>query len=84
MTKRRLILLLLAISCALWIFGCGSSSRRDVLSAEEHFEKAKKYFDEEKYLKALDEFTIIVYQYSGHAIIDDAQYYLAECHYNIK
>lgn len=60
---------------------CGSSEITQNLSAEERFELGKKKFDGGDYLEAIAEFEIIKLQYPGSGVADDAQYYLAECHF---
>lgn len=71
--KRIIILLIIAIS--LW--NCSSTIDTSSLSAEEHLEYAKSLMLEEDYEEAVREFQSILLQYSGSAINDDAQYFLA-------
>ena len=58
--------------------GCGSTAPQVIATPEERFAKAKAMFDDEDYLDAINEFTILTLQYSGSAVAADAQYYLAE------
>lgn len=67
--------------CSLVLAGCGSKEVVQSLSPEERFAKAKALFDNEDYLDAIQEFTIITLQYQGSAVAADAQYYLAECRF---
>jgi outer membrane protein assembly factor BamD len=50
-------------------------------TAEMRFEKAKALFDDEDYLEAINEFSVITLQHQGTAYADDAQYYLGECRF---
>lgn len=61
--------------------GCSSSQEVTTLSAEERFERAKTLFDNEDYLEAINEFTVLTLQFQGSAYADDAQYYLGECRF---
>jgi len=70
--KRIIILFLIAV--VLW--NCSSSVDTSSLSAEEHLEYAKSFMMDEYYEEAVREFQIILLQYSGSAINDDAQYFL--------
>jgi outer membrane protein assembly factor BamD len=67
--------------CSFVLTGCGSKEVVQSLSPEERFAKAKALFDNEDYLDAIQEFTIITLQYQGSAVAADAQYYLAECRF---
>jgi outer membrane protein assembly factor BamD len=66
---------------ALMIGGCSSKETTTNLTAEERFQKAKALFDNEDYLEAINEFTIITLQYQGSAVAGDAQFFLAECRF---
>jgi outer membrane protein assembly factor BamD len=61
--------------------GCGSSEVTQTISVEERFRHAKRLFDDEEYLSAINEFTIITLQHQGSAYADSAQFFLAECRY---
>jgi len=56
--------------------GCGGSKKLSNLTAQELFEAGKEKYEQGKYLKAVDYFQSIVYNYPGVSIIDTAQYYL--------
>ena len=43
--------------------GCGKKVRTDTFGPNEYFEYAKKEFDQGKYLKAITDFTIIVFRW---------------------
>jgi len=71
--------MLAAIS--MFTVGCGSSKPQATLTPEERFAKAKALFDNEDYLEAINEFTVITLQYQGSSFAPDAQYYLGECRF---
>ena len=68
----------------LFFAGCGKRVKTQDLGPDEYFEYAKKKLDDGDYLKASTEFTVIVLKFSGHPIVDDAQYFLAESHFKNK
>ncbi len=81
--SQKLILLGL-ITTFLFFTGCGHKINKQNLGPDEYFEYAKKKFDEGHYFDAITEFTVIVLKFSGHPVVDDAQYYLAESHFKQK
>jgi len=66
------------------ILSCSSGKPKPNLSAEERLTYAKKKFNDSDYLDAKTEFRIIVLNFPGHPVVDEAQYYLAESHYKLK
>lgn len=54
------------------------------MTPEEQFDYAKSIFDKKDYYKAKMQFTIIVLNNPGHAVIEKAQYYLGESYYYEK
>lgn len=61
--------------------GCGGSDVTRVMTVEERFAHAKALFDDEDYLDAINEFTIITLQFQGSAFAPDAQYHIGECRF---
>ena len=60
------------------IIGCGGGSiTLNNLTAQELFTLGKEKYDNEKYVKAINHFQTLVYNYPGESIVDTAQYYLA-------
>jgi outer membrane protein assembly factor BamD len=76
-TNIRQLLIILAF-CAAIMSGCSSKDVAQNLSPEERFQIAKTLFDNEDYLEAISEFTVITLQYQGSAVAADAQFYLGE------
>jgi len=62
-------------------WGCSSSIDTVNLSAEERFNYALSLFNDEDYEEALKELQAVVLQFPGNAVVDDAQYYLAQTRY---
>ena len=72
-----LLFLLLSFNSFLYT-GCGSSEATDQLSAGERYALGMKYFNDEDYLEAIEEFKVVSLQFQGTKIADAAQFYLAE------
>lgn len=72
----------IAILASVLTFGCGSSQQTVSIPVEERFKHAKALFDDEHYLEAINEFTIITLQNQGSAYADSAQFLIAECRFN--
>lgn len=73
--KNHLIILFLSVLVA----GCSSSSLNTIdYTADKKLEYALKLFHDEDYLDAVKEFQSIILQFPGNAVVDDAQYYLAQ------
>ena len=83
MTHKSLTLLVtIALIGALVVsVGCGGSKSLSGKSSRELFDTGKKHYDAGKYLKAIDHFQTIVYNYPGESIVDTAQYYLGLSYY---
>jgi outer membrane protein assembly factor BamD len=69
-----IILLLLIVSCK-------SSDIEKLLTAEERFAIGMNEYNDENYLEAINEFSVVTLQYPGSSVSDDAQYYLGECRF---
>jgi len=68
----------------LFMVSCSGRKPKPNMPAEERLEYAMKKFNKGDYLDAKTEFRIIILNFPGQNIIDKAQYYLAECHYQLK
>lgn len=74
------LLALVVLSAALW--GCsGTKVNTANMSADEHLNYAMQLFNDRDYLESINEFQNILLQFPGSAVIDQAQYYLAESHF---
>lgn len=72
---------ILSITTLTLFISCSSSKVEKSLTAEEHYDLGMKEFNNENYLEAINEFTVITLQFPGSAISDDAQFYLGECRF---
>jgi len=63
---------------------CAPPVKTQNFGPDEYFEYSKKLFDKGKYTQASSEFTVIVLKFSGNPVVDDAQYYLSECHFKLR
>lgn len=85
MQQKVILSIRLAILLSLLILivtGCG---RRDVtldLSAEERFQRGMVQYENENYVRAIDEFRIVTRQFAGSDYADDAQFYLGMSYFN--
>lgn len=80
MKQRRVLLVLIMVAfypLSMLIGGCGGSKSLTTMSAQDLFDLGKQAYEKRKYLKAIELFQTIVYNYPGESIIDTAQYYLA-------
>jgi outer membrane protein assembly factor BamD len=66
------------------LFDCGHKVKKENLGPQEYFDFAKSLLDKGKCVSAITEFTVIVLKFSGHLIVDDAQFYLAESHFKCE
>jgi len=75
------ILSILALFGIAMISSCTSSKVLLAPTAHDQFELAKKDFDDEKYLKAIEGFQKTIFNFPGATIVDTAQYYLGMSYY---
>ncbi|MCP4684378.1 MAG: outer membrane protein assembly factor BamD [bacterium] len=81
--KTALITLLAAASLS-GIWGCGGSANMSGMPARQLFNLGMEKYQSEKYIRAIEAFQTVVYNYPGAALIDSAQYYLALSYYGNK
>ena len=78
------ILLWLSIAAMVFTIGCGSRPTLANLSAHELFDKGKEEYSQKHYLRAIEYFQAVVYNYPGESVVDTAQYYLALSYFGDK
>lgn len=61
-----------------FLASCSATEEIETIPVEERYVRAKAFFDDEDYLKAIDEFKIITVQFQGSEYGDDAQFYMAQ------
>jgi outer membrane protein assembly factor BamD len=64
--------------------GCGGPRLNPYATADEQFTYAKKEFDKEHYLKAIQGFQCIIFNFPGATVVDTAQYYLGLSYFGNK
>lgn len=75
-----LVILLLVILTS-GIIGCGGKKNVSHLSPQELFTYAVDRYENGKYLRAIELFQTVIYNYAGENVVDSAQYYLAMSYY---
>lgn len=85
-SKNRVLLLFLGVGVLGTIFTNCQKQKINLrnMSPEAQFEDAKAYFDDENYLKAKTQFTIVVLNNPGNRITEKAQFYLGESYFHLK
>lgn len=63
---------------------CGKGPSVATLGAEERFKLGMTAYEKKKYLRAIEHFQGVLYNYPGNAVIDTAQYYLALAYFGNK
>jgi outer membrane protein assembly factor BamD len=82
--KRTVIIGYLGMALAAGLTGCGSMSPKTFATAEDQFRQARKDYDKKHYLRSIDGFQKVIYNYSGSPMVDSAQYFLAMSHYEMR
>ncbi|MFQ5498058.1 MAG: outer membrane protein assembly factor BamD [Candidatus Zixiibacteriota bacterium] len=78
----RLIAFLVVIVVA--TFGCGGRVNLSNLTADQLFQHGKEKYQKKKYIRAIEAFQAVVYNYPGATLVDTAQYYLALSYFGQK
>jgi outer membrane protein assembly factor BamD len=73
------ILLISAVFLGLW--GCATTVNTALMGPGQRLDYAIKLYSDKDYQEAIKEFQAIILQYPGNVVVDSAQYYLGECHY---
>jgi outer membrane protein assembly factor BamD len=74
---------LFILSLVLIFFACGGNKARLNMPAEERFAYAMKLFKDKDYFEARTQFRIFILNSPGNTLVDQAQFYLAECHFHM-
>ncbi|MDP8207155.1 MAG: outer membrane protein assembly factor BamD [Candidatus Electryonea clarkiae] len=64
--------------------GCSGRKKWEDVQADVAWAKIQKYYKKKRYLDAIDHLEIFLINHSGAPMMDSAQFYIAECHYNLK
>lgn len=81
MEVRRFLSRLMLCSLVFVLCACGGNKARLNMGTEERFAYAMKLFNGKNYFDARTQFRIIILNAPGNTIVDQAQFYLAECHF---
>ncbi|MFZ1082086.1 MAG: outer membrane protein assembly factor BamD [Candidatus Kryptoniota bacterium] len=73
---------LISIGVAFLLASCSSTQELVMQGAGETFRHAMELLNDKDYLKAIDQFDIVVKQYPASAYADSAQFYLAETYFD--
>jgi len=84
MKKILILQILLLILMIVILISCGRHKIKPNLSAEERMKRAEEMFNDGDYLDARTQFRIIILNSPGGSLSDKAQFYYAECHFNLK
>ncbi len=80
----RTFALLGGLAVLLCVSSCSKWKIRPNLTAEERLALAKQMFAKGDYLDAKQQLLVLTLSFQGSAVADEAQFYLAECHYELK
>jgi outer membrane protein assembly factor BamD len=64
--------------------GCGGVTMKTFPTAEEQYQEAQREYQGKHYLKAIDGFQKVIYNFGGAGLVDSAQFYLAMAYYEQK
>lgn len=80
----KLSLVILVVS-TIQLSGCGKSGvTPEVRPCRQQFESGRQKFERKKYLQAVEEFKLVLFNCPGATLVDTAQYFLALSYYNTK
>lgn len=65
------------------IFSCASKEINPYEGSHDNFNKALSYFNDEKFVRAKDEFNLLIYNAPLSPFLSESQFYIAECTYNL-
>jgi outer membrane protein assembly factor BamD len=74
----------ISVIIAAVVSGCGGITMKNYPNAEEQFRAAIHEYQGEHYLKAIDGFQKVIYNFSGASMVDSAQYFLAMSYFQQK
>lgn len=82
MKLKEYAMLLCAVASVSTFASCSTTQEILIQGAEETFHRGMRSLQDKDYLKAKDEFDIVVKQYPASAYADSAQFYLAETYFD--
>lgn len=67
----------------LMFVGCTGKKPQADWTAEEYFHYALEKYEDENYLEAVNDLTVVVLRFAGSSVADSAQFYLGNCHFKM-
>jgi len=83
MKVRSFFILMLGVAVCSFGAQCASSQKKE-RSAKDQYQLASKYLAKEEFIKAIEAFQALVYNFPGSEWVDDGQYGLAESYFRSK
>jgi outer membrane protein assembly factor BamD len=82
---RKYLLPLILVITSLTLASCGGNKGMvKRMEADDLYARGQQFFQNKKYVDAMDDFKAVVFNYSGSKLALDADYYLAECYLRTK
>ena len=77
-------LLLIGALWSLFFSGCYKPPALDDMQPKEMYHHLRALYEKGRYIEASDGFNYFTLNYSGHALVDSSQYFIAQSHFNMK
>jgi len=78
---KKYLLSLILVIMSLTLVSCGGKKGMvKKMEADDYYARGQQFFQNKKYVDAMDDFKAVVFNYSGSKLALDANYFLAECY----
>ncbi len=84
MKQNLITLLLVNFTWSLIFSSCYKPPPLEEMEPEEMYHHLRLLYERGRYLEASDGFNYFTLNYSGHALVDSSQYFIAQAHFNMK
>jgi len=82
---KKYLLPIMLIILSLGLVSCGGKKAMvKKMEADDYYARGQQFFQNKKYVDAMDDFKAVVFNYSGSKLALDANYFLAECYLRTK
>jgi outer membrane protein assembly factor BamD len=78
------ISILIILALLLSLLQCAGSQNEILSGAADYYDRGVRNFENKKWDKAIEDFSMVVLNSPGGELADDAQFYLGECHFKKK
>jgi outer membrane protein assembly factor BamD len=78
------LFLIVVVGASLLQSGCGGTLKLGSLESDELFQLGIEQYEQHKYIRAVEIFQTIVYNFPGESVVDSAQYYLGLSNFGNK